>query len=366
MIPAPAPALPRALPFRIVRRPNPSAAAQLLSVFVSLLAAFIVTALLITLSGADAAAAFAALWQGSLGSPRAVLETLTKSTPLIFVGLATTIAFRARVWNIGGEGQLVAGALAAYGVTRLFGGLAPVLLIPGAIAAAMLGGALWGGIAGVLKARFNVDEIIVTVLLNYIMAYLLSFLLLGPWRDPAGYFAQTPLLPAGAELPLLFAKSRLHLGFGIALLMAVAVYILLWKTPLGFEIRALGSNRTAARFQGLHTEKLLVLVMLMSGALAGLSGGAELIGLHHRLRLDISVGYGYTGIIIALLGRLHPAGTVLAAVFFGALVNGATRIQIETGVPVALIDAIQGIVLLFLLTSDAVSHYQIRRTPHAG
>jgi simple sugar transport system permease protein len=143
------------------------------------------------------------------------------------------------------------------------------------------------------------------------------------------------------------------------------VYVLLWKTPLGFEIRAIGSNRTAAKFQGLNAERLLVVVMLMSGALAGLAGGSELIGLHHRLRMDISVGYGYTGIIIALLGRLHPAGTVLAAIFFGALVNGATRIQIETGVPVALINAIQGIVLLFLLTSDALSRFQIRRVRDA-
>jgi general nucleoside transport system permease protein len=353
------------LPLKVVRRPNPSPAWQVLSVFISLLAAFAVTAVLIYLSGASAVEALSALWKGSFGSPKAIVETLVKSTPLILVGLGTTIAFRAKVWNIGGEGQLVAGALAAYGMTRLLAGLPPALIVIAAILGAMAGGALWGGIAGVLKARFNVDEIIVTVLLNYIMAYLLSFLLMGPWRDPSGYFAQTSLLSDGVELPLLISKSRLHLGFAFALLMAVAVYVLLWKTPLGFEIRAIGSNRVAARFQGLNAERLLVLVMLISGALAGLAGGSELIGLHHRLRMDISVGYGFTGIIIALLGRLHPAGTVLAAIFFGALVNGATRIQVATGVPVALIDAIQGIVLLFLLTSDALSRYQIRRTHHA-
>ena len=146
---------------------------------------------------------------------------------------------------------------------------------------------------------------------------------MGPWRDPSGFFAQTTALPDAAQLPLIFSKYRLHLGFPIALLIAVAVYVLLFKTPLGFEIRAIGSNRTAAKFQGLNAERLIVLVMLLSGALAGLAGGTELIGLHHRLRMDISVGYGFTGIIIALLGRLHPAGTVLAAIFFGALVNGA-------------------------------------------
>lgn len=349
------------LPFKIVRKPNPSPAWQIISVLLSLIAAFAVTAVLIALSGAAPIEAFATLWKGSFGSTKAFVETLVKSTPLIFVGLATTIAFRAKVWNIGGEGQLVAGALAAYGTTKLFADLAPIVLTVLAVAGAVVAGALWGGIAGVLKAKFNVDEIIVTVLLNYVMTYLLSFLLMGPWRDPSGYFAQTSRLPEGVNLPLIFAKSRLHLGFLLALLMAVAVYVLLWKTPLGFEIRAIGSNRNAARFQGLHTDRLLVLVMLISGALAGLSGGAELIGLHHRLRMDISAGYGYTGIIIALLGRLHPAGAVLAAISFGALVNGATRIQIETGVPVALINAIQGIVLLFLLTSDALARFQIRR-----
>jgi general nucleoside transport system permease protein len=259
----------------------------------------------------------------------------------------------------------VAGALLAYGTTKLLAGLPPAILVPLAIAAAMLGGALWAMIAGVLKAWFNVDEIIVTVLLNYIMLYLLSFLLMGPWRDPAGFFAQTPALADSVQLPLIFRGSRLHVGFALSLLMAVAVYVLLWKTSLGFEFRAIGSNRTAARFQGFNVGRLLILVMVLSGALAGLAGGSELIGLAHRLRMDISVGYGYTGIIIALLGRLTPVGTVLAAVFFGALVNGATRIQVETGVPVALIDAIQGIVLLFLLTSDALSRYQIKRTHHA-
>jgi general nucleoside transport system permease protein len=354
-----------ALPLKIVRRPNPSPAWQVLSVVISLIAAFAVSAVLIRLSGASAMAGFAALWKGSFGSPRAIIETLTKSTPLILLGLGTTVAFRAKVWNIGGEGQLIAGALAAYGATRLLAGLPSGVLVTGAIAAAILAGALWAGIAGVLKARFNVDEIIVTVLLNYIMAYLLSFLLMGPWRDPSGFFAQTSVIPEAAYLPLLFPKFRLHLGFPIALLLAVAVYVLLWKTSLGFEIRAIGSNRTAAKFQGLNAERLIILVMLLSGALAGLAGGTELIGLHHRLRMDISVGYGFTGIIIALLGRLHPAGTVLVAIFFGALVNGATRIQIDTGVPGALIYAIQGIVLLFLLTSDALSRYQIRRVRHA-
>jgi ABC-type uncharacterized transport system permease subunit len=359
------PALPHALPLRLVRKPDPSPAWQVLSVFIALIAAFAVSAILIRLSGASAVEAFSALWQGSFGSPRAILETLTKSTPLIFVGLATTVAFRAKVWNIGGEGQLVSGALAAYGMTRLLAGLPPPIIVTAAILAAAAGGAVWGGIAGVIKARFNVDEVIVTVLLNYIMVYLLSFLLMGPWRDPSGFFAQTSSLADGVQLPLIFSNSRLHFGFALALVMAAAVYVLLWKTPLGFEIRAIGSNRTAAKFQGLNVEWLVVVVMLMSGALAGLAGGSELIGLHHRLRMDISVGYGYTGIIIALLGRLHPAGTVLAAVFFGALVNGATRIQIDTGVPVALIDAIQGVVLLFLLASDALSHYRIRRIHHA-
>jgi simple sugar transport system permease protein len=217
-----------------------------------------------------------------------------------------------------------------------------------------------GGIPA-FKARYGVNEIIVTVMMNFIILLVLSYLLSSAWQDPKSYFYQTAQMPEVSYFPKLFAKGRLHLGFVLALLTAVFVWVLLWKTTLGYEIRAIGINAVAARYKGIDVARTTVILMAISGAIAAMGGASEVSGVHHRLRLDISIGYGFTGIIIALLGRLHPVGVVLAAIFFGALVNGALAMQIATGVPVALVNAIQGITLIFLLTADVLARYQIRR-----
>ena len=343
------------------RRSEPSRLWQALSIPVALGAALALSSVLIHAAGADIAQALAAMFQGAFGDWNALLETLVQATPLVFTGLAATVAFRARIWNIGVEGQLVAGALAAYWASVTFSGLSRIALIPTVLFAATLGGALWGMIPGYLKVKFGADEIIVTVLLNYVIQYLQSFLLSGPWRDPAAFFIQTLRLPAAARLPLLFAGSRLHLGFVIALIVVVVTYVLLWKTPLGYEIRAIGYRPNAARHKGIDVAKTIVLVMAISGAIAGLAGGGELFGIHQRVKVESFTGLGFSGILVALLGRLHPAGVVVAAIFFGALVNGSSRMQIVTGVPVALVYAIQSVVILFLMAADGLSRYRLRR-----
>ena len=344
------------------RRLEPSRWAQAGSLLLALVAAFAVGSLLILTSGAEIPAAVQAFWQGAFGSRDALAETLVQATPLILTGLAMVVAFRARVWNIGAEGQFFAGAMAMIWVTRSFPHLPGPIFFVSILVASAIGGAIWGLIPGALKARFGTNEVVVTVMMNYVMQYLVSYVVGGIWRDPSSFYVETSQIPEAAHFARILPPTRLHAGVFVALACAGLVYVLLWKTWLGYEIRAVGSNPVASRHRGISVGTVFVVVMMISGALAGLAGGGEIAGLHFRLRLDISTGYGYTGIIVALLARLNPIGAVFAAILFGALVNGSTAMQISTGVPVALVYAIQGLTLIFVLGADVLSRYRLRRT----
>ncbi len=333
---------------------------QNLAILAAVLVALLVSAGLIRTSGADVKGALLALFKGAFGSLPACLETLVQATPIMLTGLAMVVAFRGKVWNIGGEGQFFAGALATAWVCLHWFTLPNQVLIPIIILVAALAGAAWAFIPGLLKARFGISEIVVTVMMNYIMAGYVSYLLSGPWQAPNDHFLETARFKASTFLPTFF-DSRIHLGFWIALVLVALIYILLWKTPLGYEIRAVGENPVAAKYKGIKDSVVIIIVMAMSGAIAGLAGGMELAGLAHRLRMDISTGYGYTGILIALLGRLNPIGVIPAAIFFGALVNGSTSMQINFNVPVPLVSTIQGVVLILLLVFDTMFRYRIRR-----
>lgn len=323
--------------YKIEKRMEVRPIARLLSLLAALLAALLVSAVLMRSAGANVIEGFLALFSGGFGSWRAFMETLVKANPLILTGLAATIAFRGKIWNIGAEGQFFLGAMAAFWVAMNLTWLPRPVLLPAILVAAFIGGAVCGLIPAYLKAVLHVNEIIVTVMLNYIVRYTLSFMLSGPWRDPTSFYLQSSAIPQISSLPLLVPGTRLHLGFLIALLAALAIYILLWKTPAGIDIRALGLNPIAAKFKGTDIVRTILFVMIISGGVAGLAGGGELIGLQHRFRLDLSTGYGFTGIIIAMLANLHPLGVVLAAIFFGGLVNGSMHLQIATGVPVAVV-----------------------------
>lgn len=331
--------------------------------FASLIISLLVSSLLIKMAEADILTAFGSLWSGAFGSIRALLETLVRSTPLILTGLAASMAFRGKIWNIGAEGQLFIGAMAGYWATQMFAGLPSVLLIPLIIVFSFIGGAVWGVLAGFLKTRFDVDVIISTIMLNYIATYFLSFMLSanGPWREDGSFFQQTGKLPVNTFFPILVPRSRLHLGFLVAILAAVLIYILMKRTSLGYEIRSFGFNPIASRFKGINISKTVIIIMLISGGLAGLAGAGELFGIHHRLRPDISVDLGYTGIIVAMLAGLNPIAVIPAGIIFGALLNGATKLQIISGVPSSLIYVIQATVLLFYLTGTTLAHYRLRR-----
>jgi simple sugar transport system permease protein len=362
------PALPRVAGlrrWRLEKRRQPTWQTILLTNAAALGASLIVSAGLIATSGADVGQALQVLYTTAFKTWNGFSETLVQSTPLIFTGLAIVIAFRARVWNIGAEGQFFAGAMASTWLALALPGLPRPLLLALITLAAMIGGAAWALIPGLLRARLNTNEIFVTVMMNFIIVSLLSFLLDGIWQVPGEFYLQTPVTPEEAHYPRYFG-SRVHLGFLLALVMAAGVYLLLWRTPLGYEFRAIGDNPLSAQYKGVAIGRTIVLVMALSGALAGLAGGSEIAGIHHRIRLDISLGYGFTGILIAMLGRLNPFGAVMAAIFFGALVNGSTAMQIFAGVPVAIVFSVQGIVLCCLIIAEALARYRLSRVADVG
>lgn len=341
------------------------------AVLVPVLAVFtalVVGAVIILIVGGNPIAAYLGLFQGALGSARALSETTVWATPYIFAGLAVALAFKGGLFNIGAEGQLAFGAVASawvgYKLPELLRvNLPTVLHLPLAVGAGMLAGGLWGAIPGWLKARTGAHEVINTIMMNYIALNLTSFLLNGPMKDPnpINVSARTPQIAESARFPSIFPGFRLHWGFILALGVAALVWWVLRKTTLGFDIRTSGANPDAARYAGVNVRRTIVVSMLLSGMLAGLAGAIEVTGLNYRHELGFAVGYGFDAIAIALLGKNHPLGVVLASLLFGALRNGATRMQFLTQIPVDVISVIQALILLFVAADVIIRWiYRIR------
>ena len=338
----------------------------LMPVFATL-AALAVGAVVLAFLGVNPFQAYGALLEGAFGSPNAMAETLVKATPLLLVGLGICIAFRGNVINIGGEGQMIIGAIFATILGLAFTGLRGWLMIPLAMLMGFVGGAFWGAIPGFLKAYFNVNEILSTIMMNAIAVQIMNFLLRGPMIDPAqlelaSKIPQTARLLEAFRLPRL-APTRLHLGFLFAVILAFLVYIFLWKTTLGYRIRAVGQSHHAARYAGINVKKNIVLALLLSGAFAGLAGAIQVYGVNYRMITDGSAsGFtgsaGFNGIVAALFGQLHPIGTIPASIFFGALLVGANKMQRVMQVPSALITTLNGLVVIFVVSSE---YFQRRR-----
>ncbi len=330
------------------------------------------------------ALAYGSLFYGSIGSPREmweaitayfstgqtdlllkafypITESLATSTPYIFAGLAVAIGFRCGLFNIGAEGQFGIGALAAAFVGYSLKGLPWFVHLPLAILGGALGGAAWGAIPGYLKAKFGAHEVVNTIMMNYISYRLSDWLLNGPMKA-TGYRPITPTIEVTAELPRLFPEPlRLNWGFFLALAVAYLVYWFLFKTTLGFEIRAVGANPNAAKYAGMNIVRNFVLVMVLSGALAGLSGTSQVLGIDHWVGQGFSAGYGFDSIALALLGKSHPLGVVLAALLFGTLRSGATRMQSLAGIPIDIVSIIQGLVIIFVAAPAIIRWiYRIR------
>lgn len=349
------------LPFALVPRAAPSQVAVWLSPLVALAATVACGMLLFGLLGRSPWQAVAVFFVEPLVSLRGWGEVGLKATPLVLCAVGLALCFRANVWNIGAEGQLIAGAIAGGGVALLATKDSGGALVGAVIIAAGAGGMAWAALTAWLRDRFHANEILVSLMLVYVAQLLLSHLVHGPWKDPAGFgFPQSQLFERAARMPILFAGTRLHLGFALALIAAAAAWLLLARGFIGFQLRVAGLAPQAAHYAGFSERRILWTALLASGALAGIAGGAEAAGPVGQLTPSISPGYGFAAIIVAFVGRLHPLGIVGAAFVMALFYIGGELAQSRLGLPSSLTGVYQGLLLLFLLACDTFVHHRLR------
>jgi ABC-type uncharacterized transport system permease subunit len=350
-----------AIPLKIEKRLTPSRTASLLVPVISLVLALIFGGIILLTAGANPLTTYKAMFLGAFGSKYNLSETMVKAIPLMLCGLGVSIAFRMLFWNIGAEGQLAVGGIAAAGVALLGAEWLPAaLLLPAMFVAGFVAGALWGLVPALLKAFIRVNEIIITLMMNYIAILWVEYLFYGPWKDPAGYgFPGTAQFPEAAWLPRL-PGTRVHLGLAFAIAAAAFIWLVLGRTKWGYEIRVIGENPRAATYAGISLIRNIILVMVLSGGLAGLAGMAEVSGIAHRLQKGLTVGYGYTAIIVAWLGKLNPWGVLLVAILLAGLLVGGDQIQITMQLPAAVALILQGAILFFMLGGELFTRYRLR------
>jgi len=326
----------------------------------SFLISLILTAILLAIFKANPFVTFAAMFKGAFGSGPNFTETLVKAIPLMLTGLGVLIAFRLKFWNIGAEGQLTLGGIAATGVV-LFGSpyLAPWMVLPVAILMGMLAGALWAAVPAFLKVRLKVDEVLTTLMLNYVAILFAEHLYYGPWRDPKGFgFPGTPPFPDFAWLPRI--AGRAHLGLIFAIVVALVLWFILNRTRWGFELQVIGNNPAAAQTQGIKIALNIMIALLLAGALAGLAGACEVTAISRRLQQGLSIGYGYTAIIVAWLAQLNPLAAIFVALLIAALLVGGDQVQMMMGLPAAMGLVVQGMLLFPMLAGSLFTEYRLR------
>ena len=329
----------------------------------ALAATFAIGGGLARLAGAEPLQVFGLILTGAAGSRFALLETLNRATPLIFTGLAVAVAFRAKLWNIGAEAQLYAGAVMAVVLGTGLLAWPAAALLPAMALAAIAAGAVLLLIPALLKTRLGVDEVVTTLLFNFVMLLLVSLLLEGPLKDPMGMgWPQSPRLIAEARLPRIVEGLRLHWGFGLGLIAAVLVWVVQTRTTLGFAMRAVGENRQAAAFAGIPVTRTILITALISGGLAALAGFSEVAGLRGNLTLTLSPGFGYTGIIVAMLALLNPLGVVAAAIFVAGIFVGADSMSRAAGVPTYIADILVATALLAMVLAIFLTRFRLRRS----
>ena len=346
-----------------------SAAGEVCAAVLTIAIALAIGAVLVKLSGNDPVEAYQTLFRGAFGSKQRISEVFVKMVPLCMMAFGTSVAFRAQLWNIGGNGQFILGAIAAI-LPGLYLKLPPVILLPLSLICGMLGGALWAGLAAVLKIRFSANEVITTLMLNYIATYFLAFLVHGPMKDPVGGdFPQSPNIAEALRLPLFSDRLRIHAGIFVGILV-VAVMLFFWKTVLGYRIDLAGQGEKVATYSGMSVKRTVLITMMISGALTGLAGWNEIYGVQYRLLEGVASGYGDIAVVIALLGSLNTVGIVIAGFFFSALMVGGATMQRMTDVPYSIVDIIQGLVIVFIiarttLNLTVVKNWIGRRQRHA-
>ena len=329
----------------------------------ALLVALLFGAVMMLALGAHQNTGYRALLEGAFGGSYALSSTAIQAVPLLLVGVGICIAFRANVFNIGGEGQIAMGGLLSAATALAFPDLPGFILMPLVLLAGALGGAIWGAIPGFFKANYNVNEILSTIMLNLVAVQVMNYLLAGPMVDQSpssvgGLIPETKVLPASAQLPILVSGTQLHLGVPIAVLVAIGVYVLLWRTSFGFQIRSVGLSRSASAYAGMPVKRTITLAMTLSGAMCGLAGAILVFGsISHRMVSDGSLtGFtgsaGFNGIVVALFGGLNPLWTIVSAYLFGGLIVGGSALQVATGVPSDLVTALSGTIVVLVVSLE--------------
>ncbi|HWQ43363.1 MAG TPA: ABC transporter permease [Desulfosporosinus sp.] len=314
----------------------------------------LITILLIRLVGSSVDQAFSSFLSGIFGSFYSVSEVMVKATPLILTGLGVAVGSRSGFINIGAEGQLYMGAIAVTCIAFWLNDLPAIVMIPLVILGGFVFGGVWSVIPGFLKARFGISEVITTLMFNYIAISIVGILVRTLLKDPSNSLPMSSFLPDSATLPVILSSTRLHAGFLVALISVVLVWLLVWKTPAGYEMRAVGLNPRACKCSGISVYKNIIRSSLISGGLAGIAGVCEVAGLHHKLLEGISPGYGYIAIIVALLGKNHPVGVVISALGIAALQVGSLGMQRAAGVPTSISSIIMGVVVLLILARKSI------------
>jgi simple sugar transport system permease protein len=339
---------------RLVVSPYINIAIPVVSIILALMSGGIV----ILAMGFDPLSVYRSMFANAFLSTFGLMDTAVKAIPLMLAGLGVALAFRMLLWNIGAEGQLHMGAFAASGVALAMPQAPAYIVLPAMFAAGMLAGSLWALLAALPRAYLRVNEIIVTLLLNYVAIYWVDYLVFGPWRDPGALgFPITEAFSAAARLPNL-GDTRIHLGLIIGLIVALLLYFVIYHSRWGYEVRVIGESQGAARYAGMDIRRNIILVMVISGALAGIAGMIEISAIHGRLQPGFSPGYGYTAIIVASLARMHPGWVVIVSFLLSGLLVGGFSMQI-VGLPLAVVSMLQGAILFFLLGSDTFARYRL-------
>jgi general nucleoside transport system permease protein len=351
-----------AISLRLERRVGVPMAQRVLVLTAAVVLGAAAGGVLVQASGYSAMTAFGAILDGSFGGSYPISQTLAAAIPLATIALGTSVAFRVQLWNIGGEGQFYMGAFGATAVELIGGpaGWPPITLLPAMLVAAFIGGALWALVPAYLRAWHGVNEIITTLMLNYVGILWVNFLVYGPWKDPQGHnFPFSPRYPDSATFARI-GDGQLHAGLFVPLVAAIVLLLIMMRTRWGYELRVVGENAEAARYAGINVRRTMLSAMLVSGGMAGVAGMVQVAGIIHLLNGQLSNNYGYTAIIIAWLARLHPLAVLLVSVLFGALVNGGYAVSQE-GIPQALGAVLQGMILFFVLgVGDVFTRYRLR------
>jgi simple sugar transport system permease protein len=354
---------------RIEKKPYPPLRTRILWPVLSVIIALGIGAILIAAAGVSPLIAYYHLFYGALVGTHAITETLWRFTPLLLTGTAVALAFTCKFWNIGAEGQMLIGATVATWFGTSFIGVSSWLLIPLVIVSGFLAGALWAAIPAILKAKFGADEVVTTLLGNWVILYFVAYLVEGPWRDPTSLWYESPAIAETARFPSLIPGYRLHFGFIVAIFCAILFFIILRKTVWGSQLKAVGANPRAAYFMGIKVTRVIITAAILSGGIAGLAGVNELCGTHFHMKGlgsfggtgELSWGYGYAGVFIAMLGMLSPIGVPLAAFFMAIMIQGSRAMYRATGVPSPFYYAMQGIILICLLLGIFLTYYRVRR-----